>query len=104
MFMKIKIRNPRVLDDRQVPFSIYMKFVKPRAVCGREVIWVDGQNNNNLVVHDTNPLVRAYHRLLVWDIDIARWSELACSRAGRTLTEAEWEEFLGDEPYDPFCV
>ena len=43
-------------------------------------------------------------RLLVWDIDIARWSELACSRAGRTLTEAEWEEFLGDEPYDPFCT
>ena len=58
MFMKIKIRNPRVFDDREIPFSIYMKFVKPRAVCGREVIWVDGQNNNNLIVHDTNPLVR----------------------------------------------
>ena len=58
MFMKIKVRNPRNNEERNVPFSIYMKFVKPRSVVGREVIWVEGQNNNNLIVHDTNPLVR----------------------------------------------
>ena len=58
MFMKIKIRNPRNFEDRKVPFSIYMKFVKPRAVCGREVIWVQGDNDDKLIVHDTNPLVR----------------------------------------------
>ena len=58
MFMKIKIRNPRKTSTADVPFSIYMKFVKPRSVVGREVIWVEGQNNSNLIVHDTNPLVR----------------------------------------------
>ena len=57
-YMKIKIRNPRVVDNRQIPFSIYMKFIGPRSMVGREVIWVDGRNDNNLIVHDTNPLVR----------------------------------------------
>jgi len=58
MFMKIKIRNPRVVENQNVPFSIYMKFLKPREVVGREVIWVEGKNGNRIVVHDTNPLVR----------------------------------------------
>ena len=58
IFMKIKVRNPRQVASQNVPFSIYMKFVKPRSVVGREVIWVEGHNENNLIVHDTNPLVR----------------------------------------------
>ncbi len=57
-FMKIKIRNPRTFDDRTVPFSVYMKFVKPRGAAGREVIWVQGRNDNNLIAHEPTPLVR----------------------------------------------
>lgn len=59
-YMKVKFRNPRQLADGTVnPFSIYMKFLKPRANAGREVIWVEGQNNNNLLVHEPKgtPLV-----------------------------------------------
>ena len=52
VYMKIKIRNPRNFDEKSVPFSIYMKFIKPRAVAGREVIWIDGQNNNKLIAHE----------------------------------------------------
>lgn len=57
-YMRIKIRNPRNSASEKVPFSIYMKFIKPRATAGREVIWVDGQNNNNLIAHETGALLR----------------------------------------------
>lgn len=36
------------LKVRQEPFSVYMRFLKPFA--GREVAYVDGQNNNEMVV------------------------------------------------------
>lgn len=51
-YMRIKIRNPRNINGKQVPFSVYMKFLKPRSAAGREVIWVEGQNNNNLIAHE----------------------------------------------------
>ena len=41
--MQIKIREE--------PFSVYIRFVKPHA--GREVIYVEGQNDGNLLVHLT---------------------------------------------------
>jgi hypothetical protein len=52
-FMKVKIRNERVVDGKQVPFSIYMRFVQPKAVSGREVIWVKGQNEGKILAHET---------------------------------------------------
>lgn len=39
------------LKLRHEPFSVYLKFVEPNA--GREVIYVDGRNKNNLYVHET---------------------------------------------------
>lgn len=59
-YMNVKFRNARKLDNGTTsPFSIYMKFLKPRGSAGREVIWVDGQNKNNLLVHEPKgtPLV-----------------------------------------------
>jgi hypothetical protein len=52
-FMKVKIRNERVVDGKEVPFSIYMRFLKPKAVSGREVIWVKGQNEGKLLAHES---------------------------------------------------
>lgn len=52
-FMKIKIRNERIVDGKPVPFSIYMRFLQPKAVSGREVIWVRGQNEGKLLAHET---------------------------------------------------
>jgi hypothetical protein len=61
-FMSFKIRNRRVQDGKiTTPFSIYLKFLKPTAVAGREVIYVEGKNDNYLVAHETGwkGLVRA---------------------------------------------
>ena len=46
--MALKIRNPR--DDQA--FSIYVLFTEPENTKGREVIWVDGKNDNNIVAHE----------------------------------------------------
>lgn len=50
--MEVKIRNPR--NDQA--FSIYVKFIKPENTKGREVIWVDGQNDNKIIAHEAGLL------------------------------------------------
>ena len=43
-------------------------------------------------------------RLVVRDIDPRSWEASACAVAGRNLTRAEWNEFIGsDDPYEPTC-
>jgi len=46
-----KVSDPEFVfaKFRNQPYSVYMRFVKPAAVEGQEAIYVDGQNNNNLV-------------------------------------------------------
>ena len=52
-FMEAKIRNRKIVDGKQVtPLSVYMKFVKPDNVKGREVIWVEGKNGNKMRAHE----------------------------------------------------
>jgi WD40 repeat protein len=41
----------------------------------------------------------------VWDLDPTRWIEAACQLAGRNLTRAEWDQYIGDlAPYRPTCT
>jgi hypothetical protein len=52
-FASVKIRNRRAEEGRIItPMSVYLKFLKPAAIKGREVIWVEGRNNGKLVAHD----------------------------------------------------
>lgn len=37
---------------RHQPFSVYMFFLKPEEIAGREVIYVAGQNDGNLIGHE----------------------------------------------------
>lgn len=41
------------LKVRRDPFSVYLKFVEPKANAGRQVIYVKGQNQDNLIVQET---------------------------------------------------
>ena len=56
-YMKLKIRCPRETPVGNTPFSVYMKFLRPKAFAGREVIWVDGANQNRLCVHEGRGLM-----------------------------------------------
>jgi len=41
--------------------------------------------------------------IILWDIDLESWQARACSIANRNLTHAEWQQYLGNEPYRPTC-
>ncbi len=52
-FMEAKIRNRKVIDGKIVqPLSVYLKYLKPSSVKGREVIYVEGQNEGNVIAHE----------------------------------------------------
>ncbi|MDP6719949.1 MAG: DUF1571 domain-containing protein [Pirellulaceae bacterium] len=52
-YMATKIRNRKVQGGRVVtPLSAYMYFLKPDDVKGREVLYVEGQNNGKLIAKE----------------------------------------------------
>ena len=51
--MGVKVRNRKLVNGSvATPFSVYMAFLKPATVKGREVIYVENQNNGNVVAHE----------------------------------------------------
>lgn len=51
--MEAKIRNRKTEDGKIVsPLSVYLRFISPNNIEGREVIWVEGQNENKLRAHE----------------------------------------------------
>ena len=45
---RAKIRN----ELKNQPLSVYIHFTQPAGVRGREVIWVDGENENKITAHE----------------------------------------------------
>jgi len=56
-YMFAKIRNRKLIDGKlDTPFGVYMKFLKPAGVKGREVIWVEDKHDGKLVAHEAGLL------------------------------------------------
>ncbi len=52
-YMYAEIRTRKEVDGKVVtPLSCYLYFLKPTKIRGREVIWVEGQNNGKMVAHE----------------------------------------------------
>ncbi len=52
-YMGIKVRNRKLVNGRiDVPFSVYMAFLKPATLKGREVIYVENKHSGNIVAHE----------------------------------------------------
>jgi len=52
-YMFSKIRNRKMEGDQvKIPLSVYLKFLKPANIKGREVVWVEGKNGNKLKAHE----------------------------------------------------
>ena len=52
-YIATKIRNPKVVNGKVVkPFAVYMCFLRPTKMKGREVIYVKGKNDDKLVAHE----------------------------------------------------
>ena len=51
--MFVKIRHPQVASGKVVtPLGIYIRFLRPADIKGREVLWVEGRNKGKLIVHN----------------------------------------------------
>ena len=63
--------------------------------------WVDAASSlDGSRVYATYGNGRAFD----WAIDPAVWARDACAIAGRTLTQAEWSQYLPGRPYAPACL
>lgn len=52
-YMQVKVRNRKVSGGQLIqPFSVYIGFLKPAAVKGREVIYVENRNDGKLTAHE----------------------------------------------------
>lgn len=71
-YMQVKIRN----RTDSTPLSMYMKFLKPRKCSGREVIWIEGQNNNQLCVHEGSGIIS----LKTFNLDPDGWMAMQGNR------------------------
>lgn len=55
-FIFAKVRHERSVDGEVVePFSLYLKFLKPERVTGREVLYVADENENKILVRKGGP-------------------------------------------------
>lgn len=52
--LEVKVRHRRLEEGGVItPFSVYLKFIAPRSLAGREVIWVEGQGDGRLIAHES---------------------------------------------------
>jgi hypothetical protein len=52
-YISCKIRNRKVVDGQVVtPFSVYLTFLKPSSLKGREVLYFENQRDGNLLAHE----------------------------------------------------
>ncbi len=52
------------------------------------------------------PLLATFQgdRVLIWDLNVSGWYDIACRAAGRNLTQREWEQFgPAGRPYAATC-
>lgn len=57
-YIYAKVRNRKVQNGAVVqPFSVYMYFLKPGTVKGREVIFVEGRNGDKMIAHEGGSMV-----------------------------------------------
>jgi len=88
MAMKLKYRRQLdpVLGHR--PVSVYLKTLEPRSQAGREVIWVQGQNDNKMKVHESGFLGMI-------SVELMPESRLAMAGNRYPISEIGLEKLLG---------
>lgn len=78
-----KLQDPEsmFIKVRQQPFSVYLYFLSPESKKGQEVIYVEGQNNGNMLAHGVGV------RKLVGTVSLAPTSALAMAGQRYPITE-----------------
>lgn len=63
-FAAVKIRHAHRAGARTVPFGVYLKFLRPTRIQGREVLFVSGQNDDRLIFRKGGPRLSSFSRAL----------------------------------------
>jgi hypothetical protein len=88
-FIYAKVRHRRLEAGQQaVPFSVYLKFLKPSSVSGREVLFVEGRNDGELLAR------RGGTRFAFVTTRVDPLSEVAMSGNRYPVTEFGFENLL----------
>ena len=71
--MFIKIRHQQVTAGQvTTPFSVYVKFLGPAEIKGREVLWVEGKYHNKLIVRNGGKKFEYVTLAIPVDSDLAK--------------------------------
>ena len=86
----VKLRHARVVDGRvTVPFGVYLRFLGPAKIKGREIVYVEGQNNGKLIAR------RGGTRLAYFTKALDPQSELAMRGNRYPVTEIGIKNLIG---------
>ena len=88
MAMKLKYGPPISSDKSERSVSVYLKSLEPKSQAGREVIWVQGRNDNKLTAHEAGLLGMI-------SVDLMPESRLAMAGNRYPITEIGLEKLLG---------
>ncbi len=110
--MFLKVRNRKVDEEGNLvtPFGVYMKFLKPSSVAGREVIWVENANDGKLIAHEAGllNLIRAHlppdgklammgQRYPIWEIGMENLIQQLLKRGEKERQHEQCDvEFIRD--------
>ncbi len=121
-FMSAKVREPRTNADGDVttPQSVYVKFLKPESVAGREALFVKGRDSDKMLVRRGGtrlaymttyldpeaPIAMEVNRYPITEIGFARLVErlLEVCREDMKYGEAEVNYFEGAKIGDRVCT
>ena len=88
MTLKLKYGLANETVDSHRPVSVYLKSIAPKSQAGREVIWVQGRNDNKLTAHEAGLLG-------ILTVHLQPESRLAMIGNRYPITEIGIEKLLG---------
>ncbi len=88
MALKLKYGVQIDPETSQRPVSVYLRTMEPKSQAGREVIWVQGRNNNKLTAHESGFLG-------IISVDLMPESRLAMLGNRYPITDIGIEKLLG---------
>ncbi len=88
MALKLKYDVPKGPQTSERQVSVYLKTLEPKSQAGREVLWVEGRNDNKLTAHEAGLLG-------IISVDLMPESRLAMLGNRYPITEIGIEKLLG---------
>ena len=99
-------RDNRTLVTSSFDGIVRLWDIRSEQAIGAPLPGLPGHAVNGMLTPDGNTVIAGYDtgQAYRWDIRPASLVRQACLVAGRTLTRAEWEEFLPRRDYRPACT